>query len=192
MGTDTNISQVFQSKGTGAIDLVAGSSGVKILNGGTVTAITRTAAGSAYTSFPSLSISAPTTAGGVQATASINTMLANTATIASGGTGYAVSDVVTLSGGTPVVSATFTVTAVSGGVVTAVRSTNFGTYSTLPLNPVSTTGGTGTGLTLNFTFAVSAGFTISNAGSGYVEQPTVTFSGGGGTGAAAPTNQQHY
>jgi hypothetical protein len=89
VGTDTNISQVFQSKGTGAIDLVAGSSGVKISNGGTVTAI------------------------------NIYCYLC--------------------------------------------------TYSTLPSNPVSTTGGTGTGLTLNVTFAVSAGFTISNAGSGYVE-----------------------
>ena len=44
-GSDTNISQVFQPKGTGAIDLAPGSSGVNISNGGTVTAITRTAAG---------------------------------------------------------------------------------------------------------------------------------------------------
>jgi hypothetical protein len=32
---------------------------------------------------------------------------------------------------------------------------------------------------------MTASFTITNAGSGYVEQPTVTFSGGGGSGAAA-------
>lgn len=184
-GGDTNVSAVFQSKGTGAIDLAAGSSGVNISNGGTVTAITRTAAGSAYTSFPSLAITAPTTAGGVQATATPAVMIANAATIASGGTGYAVNDIVTLSGGTPVVTATFTVTAVSGGVVTAVTSTNFGTYSVLPSNPVSTTGGTGSGLTLNVTWAVGTTFTITNAGSGYVEQPTVSFSGGGGSGAAA-------
>jgi hypothetical protein len=184
-GVDTNAGMAFISKGTGAIDLAAGSSGVNISNGGTVTAITRTAAGSAYTSFPSLAITAPTTAGGVQATATPAVMIANSATIASGGTGYAVNDVVTLSGGTPVVAATFTVTAVSGGVVTAVTSTNFGTYSVLPSNPVGTTGGTGSGLTLNVTWAVGTTFTITNAGSGYVEQPTVTFSGGGGSGAAA-------
>jgi hypothetical protein len=185
LGSDTNISQVFQSKGTGAIDLAAGSSGVNISNGGTVTAITRTAAGSLYTSFPSLAISAPTTVGGVQATAAPSVMIANAATIAAGGTGYTVGNVVTLSGGTPIVAATFTVTAVSGGVVTAVTSTNFGTYSVLPSNPVSTTGGTGSGLTLNVTWAVGTTFTITNAGSGYVEQPTVSFSGGGGSGAAA-------
>jgi hypothetical protein len=158
---------------------------VNISNGGTVTALTRTAAGSGYTSFPSVAISAPTTAGGVQATAAPSVMIANAATIASGGTGYAVGNVVTLSGGTPVVAATFTVTAVSGGVVTAVSSTNFGTYSALPSSPVSTTGGAGTGLTLNVTWSVGTTFTITNAGSGYVEQPTVTFSGGGGSGATA-------
>ena len=185
LGSDAAVSLAIQSKGTGAIDLAAGSSGVNISNGGTVTAVTRTAAGSAYTSFPSLAISAPTTSGGVQATATPSVMIANAATIASGGTGYALSDVVTLSGGTPVVAATFTVTAVTGGVVTAVSSTNFGTYSVLPSNPVSTTGGTGTGLTLNVTWAVGTTFTITAAGSGYVEQPTVTFSGGGGSGAAA-------
>jgi hypothetical protein len=67
-GTDTNISMALQPKGTGAIDLAAGSSGVNISNGGTVTAVTRSAAGSGYTSTPTLAISAPTTAGGVQAT----------------------------------------------------------------------------------------------------------------------------
>jgi hypothetical protein len=108
-GSDSNISFVTQTKGTGAIDLAAGSSGVNISNGGTVTAITRTAGGSAYATAPTVAISAPTTDGGVQATA------------------------------------TCTVTAGS----------------------VNTT------------------FTITNAGSGYVEQPTITFSGGGGSGAAA-------
>jgi hypothetical protein len=43
----------------------------------------------------------------------------------------------------------------------------------------------GTGATFTLNFSVSSGFTITNAGSGYVEQPTVTFSGGGGSGAAA-------
>ena len=181
LGSDSNIALVLDTKGTGAIDLAAGSSGVNISNGGTVTAITRTAAGSAYTAFPNITLSAPTTSGGVQATASVALMIANAATIQSGGTGYTLNDVVTLSGGTPSVAATFTVTAVSSGVVTAVSSTNFGTYSVLPSNPVSVTGGTGTGLTLNVTWAVGTSFTISNAGSGYVEQPTITFSSGSAT-----------
>jgi hypothetical protein len=56
----------------------------------------------------------------------------------------------------------------------------------MPTNPVSVTGGTGSGATFNATaWGVAPTFTITNAGSGYVEQPTVTFSGGGGSGAAA-------
>jgi hypothetical protein len=188
-GSDTNISQVFQSKGTGAINLAPGSSGVNISNGGTVTALTRTNAGGNYTSFPAIAISAPTTTGGVQATVSIAFMQPQNATIGAGGTGYTVNDVLTIVGGTPTAgAATFTVTAVSGGVITAASSTNFATYSVLPTNPVSVTGGTGSGATLNIFYGVSANpgsFTITNAGSGYVEQPTVTFSGGGGSGAAA-------
>jgi hypothetical protein len=187
-GSDTNISQVFQPKGTGAIDLAAGSSGVNISNGGTVTAITRTATGSGYTSLPSVAITAPTTAGGVQATASI-TMAAggsSAVTPASGGTGYTLNDTLTIVGGTNTLTAQFTVTAVSGGVVTQVTrsNTNYGNYSVLPSSPVATTGGTGTGCTLNMVWEVLPP-TITNAGSGYVEQPTVSFSGGGGSGAAA-------
>jgi hypothetical protein len=188
-GSDTNISQVFQSKGTGAINLAPGSRGVNISNGGTVTALTFTAAGNAYTSFPSLVISAPTTAGGVQATATLNRLFQNIATVANGGTGYTVGNVLTVVGGTPAgAAATLTVSSVSGGVITAVSSTNFAQYTALPANPVSVTGGTGTGATLNLQWSVLTGagsYTITNAGSGYVEQPTVTFSGGGGSGAAA-------
>lgn len=185
-GTDANISLALQTTGTGAIDLAAGSSGVNISNGGTVTAITRTATGSGYTSIPTVAITAPTTAGGVQATATAQ-MYTYAATIQAGGTGYTLNDVLTVSGGTPNGSAaTYTVTGVTGGVVTAVTVNLASSYTVLPSNPASTTGGTGTGCTLNLLWALHSAFTITNAGSGYVEQPTVTFSGGGGgSGAAA-------
>jgi hypothetical protein len=187
LGTDTNIAMALRTSGTGAIDLAAGSRGVNISNGGTVTAITRTVSGSGYTSLPTVAISAPTTAGGVQATASVGSMFTNTATVQSGGTGYTNGDVLTIVGGTAITSAaTYTVTGVSGGAVTSVTPLNFNQYSVLPTNPVSTTGGTGSGATLNLTYGIgTVAFTITNAGSGYVEQPTVTFSGGGGSGAAA-------
>jgi hypothetical protein len=186
IGSDTNISQVFQSKGTGAIDLAAGSSGVNISNGGTVTAITRTNAGSGYTSVPSVAISAPTTAGGVQATATATVVINGITSIPSGGTGYTVGDVLTVVGGTETVQTTqLTVATVSAGVITSVTVTRFGTYSTAPTNPASVTGGTGSGATFNLNYAIQTTFTITNAGSGYVEQPTVSFSGGGGSGAAA-------
>jgi hypothetical protein len=183
-GNDTNISQVFQSKGTGAINLAPGSSGVNISNGGTVTAITRTASGTAYTSAPIVAISAPTTAGGVQATATCTLGFTNPV-ITSGGTGYTVNDVLTVTGGTSTTTAQLTVTTVSGGVITGVSILNAGVYSVAPSNPASVTGGTGSSASFTLDWVVRTTFTITNAGSGYVEQPTVTFSGGGGSGAAA-------
>jgi hypothetical protein len=187
-GSDTNISMAFQPKGTGAIDLAAGSSGVNISNGGTVTAITRTATGSGYTTKPTCTVSAPTTAGGVQAIVDFP-MAVSGVTVASGGTGYTVGNVLSIVGGTLATgsAATITVATVSSGVITSVTLTTAGVYSTLPTNPVSVTGGSGSSATFNLTWLVSAGvaFTITNAGSGYIEQPTITFSGGGGSGAAA-------
>jgi hypothetical protein len=174
----------FQPKGTGAIDLAAGSSGVNISNGGTVTAITRTVQGSNYTSVPSLAISAPTTAGGVQATATANLGVLS-ATIVSGGTGYTAGDTLTVVGGTGT-AAQLTVSTVSSGVITAVTvATQNGVYSVFPTNNVSVTGGTGSSATFTISGGILSTFTITAAGSGYIEQPTITFSGGGGSSAAA-------
>jgi len=183
LSSDTNVSMAFQSKGTGAIDLAAGSSGVNISNGNTVTAITRTVQGSNYTSVPSLAISAPTTAGGVQATATANLGVLS-ATIVSGGTGYTAGDTLTVVGGTGT-AAQLTVSTVSSGVITAVTvATQNGVYSVFPTNNVSVTGGTGSGATFTISGGILSTFTITAAGSGYIEQPTITFSGGG-SGAAA-------
>ena len=74
------------------------------------------------------------------------------ATVAAGGTGYTVGDDMTVSGGTSSVAAVFNVDAVSGGVVTAVSLVTGGAYTVEPTNPASTTGGTGTGCTLNVTY----------------------------------------
>jgi hypothetical protein len=185
LGTDTNISVAVQSKGTGAIDLAAGSRGVNISNGGTVTAITRTAAGLGYTSVPTVNITAPTTAGGVQAVITIPSIVLASPALNAGGTGYTVGDVLTLVGGTFTIAATVTVSTVSSGVITAVSISNNGVYTIAPTTPVSVTGGTGSGATFNSSFGINSNFSIGTAGSGYVEQPTVTFSGGGGSGAAA-------
>jgi hypothetical protein len=187
LGTDTNISMAFQPKGTGAINLAAGSRGVNISNGGTVTAITVTNVGAtAYSSIPTATVSVPTTAGGVQATTTV-AMRASTGatTLADGGTGYTVGNVLTVVGGVFTSAATITVTAVSAGVITAFTVSQAGAgYTTLPTNPASVTGGSGSGATFNLAWFVNT-IAIATAGSGYTEQPTVTFSGGGGSGAAA-------
>ena len=176
LGSDTNVSLAVQSKGTGAIDLAAGSSGVNISNGGTVTAITRTASGTPnYTTVPSVTLSAPTTAGGVQATASV-TMFVGSATVSAGGSGYLVGDVLTVTGGTGS-APTLTVATLSGSAVATVTITNAGALTALPTNPASTTGGTGSGATFTIGWGVNT-IVVGNAGSGYVEQPTITFSSG--------------
>jgi hypothetical protein len=188
-GTDTNISMAFQPKGTGAINLAAGSRGVNISNGGTVTAVTITNNGAtAYTSHPTPAITAPTTAGGVQAVATSNMYFNSaiaTTSIVNGGTGYTVGNVLTVVGGTFTAAATFTVATVSGGVITGITSTTGGTYSVIPTGTLSVTGGTGTGFTLTINGWAVRSLNITNAGSGYIEQPTITFSGGGGSGASA-------
>lgn len=77
-------------------------------------------------------------------------------TIASGGTGNAINDVLTVVGGTSTSPAKCTVTAVSSGAVTACAplSGSFGSYTALPSNPVSvTSGGSGSGATLNIAWA---------------------------------------
>jgi hypothetical protein len=89
------------------------------------------------------------------ASASTNQGLAGKPTIAAGGTGYAVSSTfnVTTAGGTGT-QAIISVTTNSSGVVTTINNmSNFGAWSVNPASPNSPTGGTGTGLSLNLTFA---------------------------------------
>ena len=177
-GIETNAALALQSKGTGAIDLAAGSAGVNISNGTTVTAITLTSGGSGYTSVPLVTISAPTTVGGVQATAQALVYVWSNP-ITSAGTGYTVGNTLTAVGGTGT-PYSFTVSTINGsGGVTGVSIVGYGAYTVTPTNPVTFTGGSGSGFTSNMSWIVGTPVTITNAGSGYVEQPSVTFSGGG-------------
>jgi hypothetical protein len=81
------------------------------------------------------------------------------AVVASGGSGYSVSDVVTVSGGTYLSPATFTVATLSGSALATVTLLSPGVYYTLPSNPVSLTGGHGTSGTLTLTAAGGASIT---------------------------------
>ena len=79
--------------------------------------------------------------------------IALSATVAAGGTGYTVGDVLTIGGGIFSIPVEVTVATVGGGgAITAVTVTNAGRYTTTPSNPVVTTGGTGSGGTLNVAF----------------------------------------
>jgi len=96
---------------------------------------------------------------------------ANAVVIVSGGTGYTVSDLLTVVGGTFTTVTTLTVDAVSAGVITAISITTKGVYTVAPGNPVSVTGGTGTGATFTMTYDPSvdtdvATMSVEGPGSG--------------------------
>ncbi len=79
----------------------------------------------------------------------------SSATVQAGGSGYAVGDTITETGGTAINQAVLTVATLSGSAVATVTVTYPGNYTVAPSNPVSqgSTSGVGTGCTLNLTFA---------------------------------------
>ena len=82
--------------------------------------------------------------------------LSSVDSVVAGGTGYAIGNVITLAGGTTTNPARIEVTAVTGGVITAVSIDHGGSYSATPSDPVAQesvqpTGGSGA--TFNVTWA---------------------------------------
>ncbi|WP_020471466.1 hypothetical protein [Zavarzinella formosa] len=76
-----------------------------------------------------------------------------TAAIAGGGSPtYAVNDLLTVAGGTFTTAAVLKVTSVSGGLPATISIQTPGSYTALPSNPVSVTGGGGSGATFNLNF----------------------------------------
>lgn len=142
LGTDTNISVAVQPKGTGAIDLAAGSQGINISNGGTVATITRTAGGTGYTIAPTVTISAPTTVGGIQATATCTVtagVVDTTFIITNVGSGYVEQPTITftpVSGGS---GAAAYATVGAGSIIRALGAT--GTQALDFYTPASTSNG---------------------------------------------------
>lgn len=76
--------------------------------------------------------------------------------IANAGAGYAVNDILTVSGGVYGTQSQIKVTGVSGGVIAGISIQTAGAYATAPTNPLSVTGGTGTGATFTGTFTATA------------------------------------
>ena len=82
------------------------------------------------------------------------TSLVTEAEITGGGTGYTAADTLTVVGGTFVTAATLTADSVSSGVIDGISVAGGGDYtaSLQPSDPVSVTGGSGSGATFNLTF----------------------------------------
>ncbi|MFN4082948.1 MAG: T9SS type A sorting domain-containing protein [Bacteroidia bacterium] len=92
------------------------------------------------------------------------------ATIAAGGSGYTIGDVLTVAGlgGTPM---QITVTGTSSGTITSAIVSNIGEVTSISTNPHSVTGGTGTGATFNISGAIPFALftnltTVNNTASG--------------------------
>lgn len=136
--------------------------------------------------FPVITIGAPA-AGGSQATAAVTAMMYGTATNldayisgaygvpASGGTGYQVNDVLTMVGGTCTTQPAIKVVTVSSGAVATYSPSVAGSCSVLPTEPISLTGGHGTGATLAGLEWQVASIALTAAGSGYSSTPAVSF-----------------
>ena len=83
--------------------------------------------------------------------------------ITAAGTGYAVGDTITVTGGIYSQQATYTVLTIGGsGAVTGLTTISNGVYTVVPGTPATTTtSGNGTGLTLTLTFGTGTGATGS-------------------------------
>jgi hypothetical protein len=177
----TNALLMVRADATGARNAVATLSG-------TVTSVTRTAAGSGFTSVPTATFSAPDVTGGITATGTVTLSggAVTAVTVSAGGSGYTTPTITftapQVAGG---VTATGTVT-VTSGAITAIVITEAGSgYTSAPTATIGNVG-SGTGGTIGtVTIAASTvtGLTITNNGTGYTSAPTVTITGGAGTGA---------
>ena len=163
---------------SGNADLSGGN--VSIGSGNTtVTSITITATGNSYQASPTVTILAPTTLYGATATANVSLGVVAIAANIGGGTGYAVNNVLTAVGNAGVISnAQFIVTSVNSGAITGLSVyLNAGTYYWANTQPLTFTGGAGTGANAFVYYGLNTP-TITYNGVGYVEPATVTFSGG--------------
>jgi hypothetical protein len=148
-----------------------------------VASVTVDVAGTGYDGVPTVGF---TGGNGSGATATAR-MKALTATPADGGTGYEVGDTIVIDGGTKTTALVLTVATIDvGGVILTATVTTAGNYSALPSNPASqaSTSGVGEGATFTLTWGVLS-ITVSAGGEGYTEAPTVGFTGGNGSDAAA-------
>jgi len=123
------------------------------------------------------------------------TLLGQRTTIASGGSGYTVGDILTFAGGRYIKPAQVQVTAVgAGGTVTSItlanRFTNYylGVYTATPASPISVRGGAGTGATFDTTWNARA---LKYAGIAVIDAANVTITNNT-SGNTAGNSAQRY
>jgi len=156
---------------------------------GSVGQIALISGGSAYTAAPSVVISAPNDANGIQATAAatISNNAVTSVTLTEAGSGYTQAPSITFAGGggTGANAVASIVTFATGTVSIAV--TNPGdSYTGTPTVNISGGGGTGASATAVVHGNAISTIVMTNPGSGYtnIANLTVTLSGGGGANAS--------
>jgi hypothetical protein len=132
-----------------------------------------------------LTFSAPQGSGTTATAAVATAAIAYVNQINAAGTGYAVGDTFTLTGGTYSVQAVGEITKVNGtGGVQGVRITTAGNYTVVPSAPIATvaTSGSGTGLTITPILRILT-VTVSGVGSNYLPflPPTLSSAGASAT-----------
>jgi len=162
VGTYTiNLSQTVASQ---TLNTAAVAARVTGSISGTVLTVTAVASGTLY---PGQTIQGTGVTSGTIITA-LGGSAALSYAITTGGTGYAVGDTITVTGGVYSQQATYTVATVAAGVVTGLTTVSNGVYTVVPGTPsATTTSGNGTGLTLTLTFGTGTG----NTGSYVVSTP---------------------
>jgi hypothetical protein len=109
--------------------------------------------------------------------------LNSTSALAAAGTGYSGTNVLSLVGGTHSSTATITVDTVNTGAVATFHVSAIGSYTVLPSNPVSVTGGGGSGFTLTAVWDTVSTLFDSFAANGQIISARDFFSLGSSSGA---------
>ena len=151
---------------------------------GEVTGCSITDEGDDYTSAPTVTISSPDDAEGIQATMEVIRGKVTSVSVNTAGSGYDADATVTIgSPDTGSDSATADITVVSGSI-DSITLTHAGSgYTSATSITVNTTGGSGATFGSSYDDSVIAGCYIVLPGAGYTTQATATMSGGGGSGA---------
>lgn len=166
--------------------------GTNLVAVGSIGSIAIVSGGSAYTSVPTVTISAPNDANGVRAlaNATISSGAVTAITISEAGTGYTVAPTVTISGGGGTgANAIAGIVTFKKGTVTVLVTNGGSGYTNAANTVVTISGGGGTNATA--TAVLSGGqvtqVLMNNPGSGYTNTAniTATITGGGGSNATA-------
>lgn len=181
--SDTNANDVL-SFGANCMAQVSGSTIVDTSGDSVATPQTVSStitAGS--TTFPTATLDNMSLSFGTTAALGAVTAKVASVAVAGGGSGHAVDDVVTIANsfGTGT-NATYKVTAVNSGAVTALEIVNAGAYTAIASGVTGiaqqSTTGSGSSLTVNVTLGVKS-FVVGTAGTNYSGAPQVTFAGTG-------------